>query len=149
MQNLCPAARIPCTSPRSVSLCLMLLLLQAAPPVCLGPPWRPGFPLPLFTLGIPCTAPRVLPSPHRPTTSRPHAKPWNCDLETPSYDSAPEASGARELVCMCVCVCVLVAQPCLTLCNPMDCSPPSSSVHGFLQAGILGWVDISFSRGSS
>ena len=49
---------------------------------------------------------------------------------------------------MCVCVCVLVAQSCLTLCNTMDCSPPGSSVHGILQAGILEWVAIPFSRGS-
>ena len=34
-------------------------------------------------------------------------------------------------------------------CNPMDCSPPGSSVHGILQARILEWVAISFSRGSS
>ena len=33
-----------------------------------------------------------------------------------------------------------VAQSCLTLCNPMDCSPPDSSVHGILQARILEWV---------
>ena len=33
--------------------------------------------------------------------------------------------------------------------NPMDCSPPGSSVHGILQARILEWVAISFSRGSS
>ena len=32
---------------------------------------------------------------------------------------------------------VLVAQLCLTLCDPMDCSPPGSSVHGILQARIL------------
>ena len=44
---------------------------------------------------------------------------------------------------------VLVAQSCLTLCNPMDCSPPGSSVHGILQARILAWVAIPFSRGSS
>ena len=35
------------------------------------------------------------------------------------------------------------------LCNPMDCSPPGSSVHGILQAIILAWVAIPFSRGSS
>ena len=40
-------------------------------------------------------------------------------------------------------------QSCLTLCNAMDCSPPGSSVHGILQARILEWVAISFSRGSS
>ena len=38
---------------------------------------------------------------------------------------------------VCVCVCVLVAQLCPTLCNPMDCSPTSSSVRGILQAKIL------------
>ena len=42
-----------------------------------------------------------------------------------------------------------VAQSCPTLCDPMDCSPPGSSVHGIFQAWILEWVDISFSRGSS
>ena len=41
------------------------------------------------------------------------------------------------------------AQSCPTLYNPMDCSPPGSSVHGILQARILEWVAISFSRGSS
>ena len=50
---------------------------------------------------------------------------------------------------VCVCVCVLVAQTCLTLCNPLDCSPPGSSVHGILQARILEWVAIPFFRGSS
>ena len=42
-----------------------------------------------------------------------------------------------------------VAQPCPTLCDPMDCSLPGSSLHGILQARILEWVAISFSRGSS
>ena len=37
----------------------------------------------------------------------------------------------------------------LTLCDPMDCSPPGSSVHGILQVRILEWVTIPFSRGSS
>ena len=40
---------------------------------------------------------------------------------------------------------VKVARSCLTLCDPVDCSPPSSSVHGILQARILEWVAISFS----
>ena len=40
-------------------------------------------------------------------------------------------------------------QLCLTLCNYMDCSPPGSSVHGFLHARILEWVAISSSRGFS
>ena len=42
-----------------------------------------------------------------------------------------------------------VAQSCPTLCDPMDCSLPGFSVHGILQARILEWVTISFSRGSS
>jgi len=42
-----------------------------------------------------------------------------------------------------------VVQSCLTLCDPVDCSPPGYSVHGILQAIILEWVTISFSRGSS
>ena len=42
-----------------------------------------------------------------------------------------------------------VAQSCPTLCDPVDCSLPGSSVHGILQARILEWVAISFSRGSS
>ena len=42
-----------------------------------------------------------------------------------------------------------VAQSCLTLCDPMDCSLPGSSVHGIFQARVLEWVAISFSRGSS
>ena len=42
-----------------------------------------------------------------------------------------------------------VAQLCPTLCDSVDCSPPGSSVHGILQARILEWVAISFSRGSS
>ena len=46
-------------------------------------------------------------------------------------------------------VACLVAQSCPTLCDPMDCSPPGSSVCGTSQAGILEWVAISSSRGSS
>ena len=75
-------------------------------------------------------------------------------------------------VCVCVCVCVCararageeggrlglksifvlvcsVAQLCPTLCYPMNCSPPGSSVHGLLQARILEWVAISSFRESS
>ena len=39
-----------------------------------------------------------------------------------------------------------LAQSCLTLCDPVNCSPPGSSIHGILQARILEWVAISFSR---
>ena len=46
-------------------------------------------------------------------------------------------------------MCLLVAQSCLTLCDPMDCSPPGSTVHDISQARILEWIATSFSRGSS
>ena len=46
---------------------------------------------------------------------------------------------------ICVCECE-VAQLCPTLCNPVDYSPPASSVHGILQARILEWFGISFYR---
>ena len=46
-------------------------------------------------------------------------------------------------------VCVWVTQSCLTLCVPMDCSPPGSSVCGIFEARIQEWVAISSSRGSS
>ena len=42
-----------------------------------------------------------------------------------------------------------VAQSCPTLCHTMDCSLPGSSLYGILQARVLEWVAISFSRGSS
>ena len=64
----------------------------------------------------------------------------------------------REVsVCVCVCVCVCVRarahahthiRLCLTLCDPMDCSLPGSSVYGIFQAKIQGQVAISHSRGS-
>ena len=54
----------------------------------------------------------------------------------------------KWVVCEMPC-CVLVAQPCPTLCDPMDCSQPGSSAHEILQARVLEWVAISFSRGSS
>ena len=57
------------------------------------------------------------------------------------------AIGIDSLSCQDVKMKVLVAQSCLTLCNPTDCSLPGSSVHGILQAQILEWVDIPFLQG--
>ena len=42
-----------------------------------------------------------------------------------------------------------VIQSCRTLCDPMGCSPPGSSIHGILQARVLEWSAISFCKGSS
>ena len=49
----------------------------------------------------------------------------------------------------CRSVLCLVAQSCPTLCDPLDCSPPGSSLHGILQVRILEWVAMPSSRGSS
>ena len=49
-------------------------------------------------------------------------------------------------VCVCLCVCVLAPQLYLTLCNALDCSQPGFSVHGILQARMLEWVAIPFSK---
>ena len=62
-----------------------------------------------------------------------------------------------HLVCLCIPNCSFfilakeseVAQSCPTLCKPMDCSLPGSSIHGIFQAIVLEWVAIPFSRGSS
>ena len=56
-----------------------------------------------------------------------------------------------SLICMCLGMFLgsEVTQSGATLCDPMDCSPPGSSIHGIFQARVLEWVAISFSRGSS
>ena len=51
-------------------------------------------------------------------------------------------------ICVCICACS-VAQLCMTLCDPMDCSLPDFSVHGTSQSRILEWVAIFFCRRSS
>ena len=47
---------------------------------------------------------------------------------------------AKEKTKYCVCMCAKSFQSCLSLCDPMNCSPPGSSVHQILQARILEWV---------
>ena len=48
-----------------------------------------------------------------------------------------------------LCTCAKSLQSCLTLCDPTDCGPPSSSIYGILQARILKWVAMPSSRGFS
>ena len=55
---------------------------------------------------------------------------------------------SEQTVSESICCCCLITKLCLFY-DPMDCSPPGSSVHGIFQARILEWVAISFSRGSS
>ena len=75
---------------------------------------------------------------------------WKCRIHTlrviPGWWVHP--LGGYTLWVAWVCTCS-VAKWCPTLCDPVDCSPPGSSVHGILQARILEWVAISYSRGSS
>ena len=56
--------------------------------------------------------------------------------------------GAAELVSVLCLTRAKLHQSCLTLCKPMDCSAPGSSIHGILQARILEWVAMPSSRGS-
>ena len=63
--------------------------------------------------------------------------------------SSPLAYDVCRSEAACIHCCCLVTKSCPTLFSPMDCSPPSSSAHRILQARILEWVAISFSRGSS
>ena len=72
---------------------------------------------------------------------------WQCFGSQPLTNLSVNI-GYSSVVCVCLCEC-LVAQWCPTLCDPIDCSPPGSSVHGISQARILEWVTISSSRGSS
>ena len=71
-------------------------------------------------------------------------------LHPPDRDESPHWSipPHHHFLCVCVCVC-LCAQSCLSLHDPMDYSPPGSSVPGTLQGRILEWVAISFFRGFS
>ena len=76
---------------------------------------------------------------------------WLLRFESPGFGwgatvSAGGDMGIRAAVGK---VCALATQSCPALCNPMDCSPPGSCVHGILQARIVKWVAISFFRGSS
>ena len=59
------------------------------------------------------------------------------------------SSSSSFIIIICFLFIVLVAQLCLTLCNPLDCNLPDFSVLGIFQARILDLVAISFSRGSS
>ena len=71
---------------------------------------------------------------------------WAHD-QLPAWIKSLHCPPIQNLASHCVCVCVLVAQSHPTLCDPVDCNLWGSSVHGILQARILEWLAISFSRG--
>ena len=79
---------------------------------------------------------------------------WTCfcfRLKNTGFSLLPSSSisGLPDFALCMVVHGYLVTQSCLTLCDPIDCSPPGLSVHGILQARILEWVAISSSRASS
>ena len=80
-------------------------------------------------------------------TSEPPGKPRQ--NKAPRKDAHVQIPGACERHVTWLCCACLVAQSCPTLCDPMDCSPPGSSVPGILQARTLEWVAMPSSRGSS
>ena len=68
---------------------------------------------------------------------------------TEGYHASDLVSGSLVLILFKIaCVCAKLLQSCLTLCNPTDCSPPGSSVHGLLRARILEWSAMPSSSGS-
>ena len=73
----------------------------------------------------------------------------NQDMEQFHYPKHYLMSLCGQSLLQLLVVVVVVTKSCLTLGNPMDCSPPGSSIHGIFQARILEWIAISFSRGFS
>ena len=101
---------------------------------------------------------------HRcPSSTSFHLEPWpklNPNLSSsPTLYAIPISSPCTHLctytpiythsLIISHCCCSLVTKSCPTRCNPMNCNPPDSFVHGIFQARILQWVAISFSRRSS
>ena len=99
-------------------------------------PLSMGFPRQEYWSGLPFPSSRDFPDPGFKPTSLPFPTLAGGFLTTGATWEAPSASCE-------------VAQSCPTLCNPTDCSLPSSSVHRIFQARVLEWVAISFSRESS
>ena len=87
-------------------------------------------------LAMPCPSQRMSREPSTPS------------LMGPAWDKLCKWSRTLWSRARLTYVCVLVTQSCLTLCDPMDCSLPGSSVYGILQARVLELVAMSFSRGS-
>ena len=78
---------------------------------------------------------------------------WHLQIFTAAFRTQKLGLHYAPVMNICIflffCFHVLVAQSCLTLCDPAGCSLPGSSVHGILQARILEWVAIPFSEGSA
>ena len=95
----------------------------------------------------PLACPPLSPSPIQPPIHFRRGRSSRCFEEHSIHHTpTPISQGAWKSMCVAY-MKVSVTQSCLTLWDPMDCSPPGS-VHGISQARILEWVAISFSRGS-
>ena len=95
---------------------------------------------------------RSQPSRHTLRKGRIHQKPIGSSRKAHQKHLKSHTRGAPRLwfiMHSCLLLRGFIAQSCPTLGNPMDYSPPGSSVHGILQARILEWVAIPFSRRSS
>ena len=118
-------------------------------------PWTAAHQAPLFMgfsrqgywSGLPCPPPGDLPNRGTELGSPP--------LQADSLPSEPPGKPIHIYVCVYIhtyihiYICCSVTKLCLTLCDPMDCNLPGSSVHGILQARLLEWVVMPSSRGSS
>ena len=85
--------------------------------------------------------------PNRNHQRKTESPPETLGKVTSRYSQKRRASGLEvgaKVLSFYKCVLRSVAQSCLTLCHPRDCSPPGSSVHGILQARVLEWVAYPF-----
>ena len=94
-----------------------------------------------FWSGLSCLSPGELPNPGIEPVS-PESPAWQMDPLPLSHQGCYTQDIMNAVLC-------LVAQLCLTLCDPMDCSLPGSSVHWILHAKIMEWVAMPSSRGFS
>ena len=114
-------------------------------------PLSVGFPRQEYLEGLPFPFPGDLPDPEiKPASSALPLSHRGSPLGRFKWLNTEKCleEGLAQSHNTCVCLCFVV-QSCPTLCHPMECSPPGSSVHGILQARILEWVAVPFSRGSS
>ena len=113
-----------------------------------------GFPRQEYWSGLPFPSPGDLPDPGiKPTSLGPPALAGGFFTIEPAGENHMYIlsiyMGSLYLCVYIYLIVCLIDQSYLTLCYPLDCSPPDSSVHGILQTRILEWGAISFSRGST
>ena len=123
-----------------------MLVTHSCPTLCdpmdCSPPGSMEFSRQESWSGLPFPSPGDLP--------HPGIQPGYPALQADSLLSEPPGgSKLAALHTAPACLHAKLLQSCLSLCDPMDHSPPGSSVHGILQARTLEWVAISSSRGSS